>query len=387
MTEFNLPDFLQNKSVDDWYAKITEIMPEDIDLSEGSHGYNMTIPAALVAAELCEFVLPEVIRLIFPEWSYGEFLDGHAKIRGITRRSATAAYGELLITGTPDTVIPAGSLFATASIDENPSIDYETLENAVIQKNGSVSVPIQCKQAGLIGNTTANTIILVGNRITGITAVTNPEAITGGTEEETDESMTTRITEYDKSQGESYTGSIADYKRWALSVPGVGEATVIPAQDDTGLVTIVITDSNGDPATDQLCQSVYNYIMRPDDTGARLAPVNAYLSVEGPTTIAIGVMATVELEDDATIESVRAAFLNQLALYMPVAMDEKEIKLTEVGVALSDTEGVNDFVLSSLKIGIKNGETVTYGAANIPVTQNELPTVAMKDLVLTEGNV
>lgn len=75
---------------------------------------------------MCEFVLPEVIKLIFPEWSYGTFLDEHAKGRGITRRAATAAIGKITITGTAGAVIPAGSLFSTASVNGEPSVDFKT---------------------------------------------------------------------------------------------------------------------------------------------------------------------------------------------------------------------------------------------------------------------
>lgn len=45
-------------------------------------------------------------------------------------------------------------------------------------------------------------------------------------------------------------------------------------------------------------------------------------------TLAIGVQATVELEDDATIESVKADFLAQIVLYLPVALSEGEVKYT-----------------------------------------------------------
>lgn len=387
MSEFTTPSFLQNRSVDDWYEKIEEILPDNIDLSEGSHAYNMTRPIALVAAEICEFILPDVLMLALPEWSYGEFLDGHAKGRGITRRAATAATGELTITGEPKTVIPAGSLFTTAAIDEEPSIDYETLEEAIIPESGSVTVAIQCRRTGTVGNTSANTIMLVGNKITGIASVTNPESVAGGAEGEDDDSLKARIDDYDKSQGESYTGSVADYKRWAMSVPGVGNATVIPAKDDTGLVTIIITDANGAPATESLCKAVYNHIMAPEDEGSRLANVNAFLSVVAPSTTAIGVKATVELEVDATLESVRTAFLAQLALYLPTALEQGEVKLSRVGAALSGTKGINDLDSASLQIGVKLGETITYGTSNIPITTNQLPTVVEADLILTEGTV
>lgn len=385
MATFETPDFLKDRSTDAYFQQMRSILPDDIDLSEGGHAWNFTRPTALVAAEISEFILPEVIKLIFPEWSYGEFLDAHAKCRGMTRKPATAATGEITITGEADTVIPAGTMFSTASINGAESVDYRTTEAAKIPESGSIKVRVMCTKTGTVGNTTVNTVVLVASRNTGITAVTNESEITGGTESETDASMQDRIVEYDRSQGESYTGSVQDYKRWATSVAGVGDATIIPANDDTGLVTIIVTDSNGQPATEELLTAVYNYIMRPDDPGVRLAPVNANLSVVAPATIAICIQATVELEDDATIESVRADFLARLAAYLPVAIDEGEVKYSGVYAALTATEGVNDH--SGLQIGIYSGDSVVYGTSNIPITESQLPTVAADDLTLTAGTV
>lgn len=382
MSEFKTPNFLLNRSTNEIHAKMKSVMPADIDMSEGGHAWNTTRPTALIAAELCEFILPEVIKLIFPEWSYGEFLDHHAGDRRMSRKPAAAASGQITITGKPN-VIPAGSLFSTAAVNGAPSIAYETLEEAEIPESGSVTVDIQCTQTGTIGNTPANTIVLVSNDISGITAVTNKEAVTGGTEIEDDASLIERIMEYDWSLGDNFVGSEADYKRWATSVAGVGGATIIPAQDTSGLVTIILLDANGDPATELLCNEVYNYIMRPDNPSDRPAPINALLSVIPPTPLEICIRATVELTESATIESVKEAFKTRLDLYLPTAMDEGEIKYTRVAAALAATEGANDF--SDLQIGLK-GDGI-FGASNITITAKQLPTISVDDLSLTSGTV
>lgn len=386
MAEFTTPAFLQNVSTDDWFKLIESILPEDIDLSAGNHAWNFTRPTALVAAEICEFILPEVLKLCLPEYSYGSFLNGHASSRGIVRRNAMAANGKIVITGAADSVIPAGSLFSTASVNDEPSVDYETMDEVTIPAEGTVTVEVQCTQAGTVGNTAANTVVMVASKLTGVTAVTNPEAITGGTEEEDDASLIIRILEYDQSQGDSYTGCPADYKRWATSVPGVGEATIISAQDDSGLVRIILTDANGAPATESLCESVYNYIMRPDAPGERRAPVNAYLKVVPPATMSISIKATVELDAGASIESVRDAFASQLAVYLPVALDEGEIKYTRIAAALAATDGAYDF--NDLEIGVKAEDgSIEYSTSNILISDIQLPEIAEEDLILTEGLV
>lgn len=385
MSEFTTPSFLLNRSTNDNHAKMKAILPADLDMSEGGHAWNMTRPTALIAAEICQSILPEVIKLIFPQWSYGKFLDYHANDRGMKRRAATAAVGKLTITGAEGTVIPAGSLFSTASINGAAPVDYETLEEATIPATETVTVDVQCTQTGTIGNTGANTIVLVTSRLTSLKSVINNEPLTGGTAEENDEDLIQRIEAYDRSQGDNFVGSVADYKRWATSIDGVGSATIISAQDTSGLVTIVITDTNGDPATEKLCMTVYNYIMRPDNPEERLAPVNAFLKVVPPSTLNVSVLATVELSVDATIESVKQNFMDQLVLYLPVAMDEGEIKYTRVAAALAATEGANDF--SGLQIGISTNGEASFGTANIPITNTQLPTISIEDLILTAGTV
>lgn len=389
MAEFETPSFLQNRSTDEIYEKIKSILPKDIDLSAGGHGWNMTRPIALIGAEICEFVLPEVVKLILPEWSYGEFLVGHAKGRGIYPREATAATGEITITGKVESTIPAGSLFSVPSVNGEPSIDYATIADAVIPKieegdTNSVTVGVVCTQKGTIGNTGPNTIVLASSKLTGITSVTNENAIEGGQERESDAELLEKIEEYDKTQGYSFVGNESDYKRWAQEA-GAGSVSVISAEDESGLVTLIITDPDGNLPDDILKDKVYDHIMSPNDREARLAPVGAILSVVAPSTCAISIKATIELEPAATIESVKAKFAPQIALYLAEALDEGEIKYSQIWAVLAGISGVADF--KDLQIGEISNGVATYGTSNIPLTDRQLPTVSADNLILTEGTV
>ena len=384
--EFVIPDFLLNNSTNEVHGRMKAILPEDIDMSDANHAWNMTRPSAIEIARLCEFVLPEVIKLIFPYSSYGTYLDDHGEVRRIERKEATTAVGKITVTGAAGSLIPAGSQFSTASINDKPAMLYATQEDAEIPESGEITIPIRCTEPGIEGNTPKNTIIFAASRITGITGVSNPEAITGGTEIESDAALIERITEHDRNNAESHVGNPADYRRWAMSVDGVGAAIVLDAQDDSGLVTIILVDSNGAPATQELCESVYNYIMKPDDRYNRLAPTNAFLSVIPPETLAISVKATVELDYEAALESVQANFMAQLALYILEAVVDTEVKLSRVGAILSSIDGVNDY--TDLQIGRREEDgTVTYGGKNIPITSRHVPVIEAENLILSIGNV
>lgn len=383
-TSYEIPYFLQNKSVDDIHQIMRLNMPDDIDISEGSLSWDLTRTTAIVASMMCQYVLNEAIQLTFPEWSYGIYLDELAKGRGITRRAATRATGTVTIDGAEGTVIPKDSAFSTASVDGDPSISYKTKEEAKIPAEGTIDIDVYCTQFGTVGNTAANTVIFNDGRISGITAVINKEAITGGTEQERDEGLSVRIMEYDATQGQSFVGNPGDYKRWAKSVGGVGECIVQEATDNTGMVTLYVIDANGEPANEEIQTAVYNYIMHPDNPATRLAPVNALLTVTAPTVLYIGISATVELLEGYTLDGVKTALLAALKAYMATASEENEIKYSKIGSLLSATDGVNDY--NNLKIGVLSDGFIAWDVVNIPLTHTQLAVVA-NDLQLTQGTV
>lgn len=372
-----LPEFLQNKSTDEIHTQMLDFMPSDIDKSQGQHPYNYTRPTAMIASELCQQTLPEIIKLIFPMYAYGEWLDYHAQMRGISRRPATASFGSLRLTVTKNANIPVGSQFSTASVDGQPSVVFETMQGKFNLPEGEAEVPVKCMQTGTVGNVIAGTVIFKLSQLSGVTAVTNPEAITGGTEEEDDDSLRARIISLDQSQSVSYVGSVADYKRWSLEVPGVGGVTVIPAQDDSGLVTLVITDSNGDPANEEICQNVYDYIMSPADPELRLTAPNVKLSVIPPTITELSISATVEVGTGSSLEAIKSTFIQEVQVYLDTARSDGEVRYTQIGKILAGVPGVYDY----------DALTLNSGATNISITNTQLPQVTNDSVLLTQGVV
>jgi len=379
--EFILPDFLKNKSIEEIHKKMLALLPENIDKSQGQHVYNLTRPTALVAAELYQQTIPNILRLIFPMWAYGEWLDYHAQLRGITRRSQTAASGSIIVMGTPPFSIAEGTEFATAANNNQPAVFYRATKNISVTETESdsqfvsIKIPVECTQTGTIGNTVEHTIIFLSVRQDNIKSVDNISPITGGTEIESDESLRKRVLEYDSLKSISYVGSVSDYKRWSKEVDGVGEATVIPAQDDSGLVTIVITDSNGEPANEKLCESVYNHIMSPDQPELRFVSPNVKLKVTPPEYISLTISAIIEPDSEFNLNQIKTNFLTALRNYLVVCRSDREIRITQVGKILAEVSGVYDY-----KELLLNGET-----KNIPISLVQLPGISDKDISLTLG--
>lgn len=367
-----IPEFLQNYEEEDIQEEMLALIPDTYDKSEGQHYYNFTRPTAHIVSQLRGYDIPEAIKLIWPRFSTGEYLDLHAELRNMPRKEAQYATGKIQFTGVAGTIIPAGYIVSTEAKNNISSKDYVTTEECVIGEDGLITVAARASTAGADGNTAANTVIVNTSSFDDITGITNPAAFIGGVNEEDDETLYLRIRDYDQTQGDSHIGNPADYKRWAESLPGTGAARVMRATDNSGLVTIILTDGNGDPATESLCKSVYDYIMSPDDEYARLAPIGASLVVIPPTTTTITIRANVELTA-GTIQSVTAAFTTKLKEYFKDAIENREILYHRVCNVLGDIEGVYDF--SNL--------TINDGTDNIPLADGEYPNIDTSNITLT----
>lgn len=370
IVEFTLPEFLEGQDADRIHAGMLKQVPDEFDKSEGGFVWDMTYPTAIEKAQIAQYLIPEALRAMFPMWAQGQMLDMHAANRGMERKAAQTAHVQVVFTGTEGAKAPRGTVVSTLPASDEQSIAFTTLEDCTIS-DGEARVEAEALTAGLTGNVAAGSICRLDAPVSGITSVNNPQAAQGGVDEESDELLRQRIVEFDAVQGRNFVGSIADYRRWALEVGGVGGAKVLQATDDSGIVTIIITDATGGSASDELCQAVSDHIMRPDSPQNRLAPINASVNVTTPQPLTIAVSAQVTL-DGVELDAVRQALVDSLGEYF-ADIDDGVVRLTRVGALLSAVEGVVDY--ASLKL---NG-----AAQNIALTDMQLPMTGLDDVTLT----
>lgn len=340
---FELPEFLQDCGADPIHARMLDELPDDIDKTEGGFPWDFTRPTALIAAELLEFYIPEAIKLMFPQWSSGSFLDYLAAGSQTKRKASTYAEAELTLTGEPGTIVPAGTVFATEAKNDQPSIEFAAVENCILDEEGNGTVLVRALLDGKQSNVNAGTIVLMSEPVEGIRTVTNKEKATGGTEEESDDDLRERIMEADASEETSYIGNNADYKRWAKAVDGIGDAIVIPEWNGPETVKIVCLDQNGEGANKTLLDAVYNYIMAPDNPADRLAPPNTILTVAAPDLVNISYSFTVTVADGFELSTVVSGFKKQLESYYKTVANDGAVKYIKVHALLTETPGVEDF--------------------------------------------
>lgn len=377
--ELELPDFLNNSSEKEIHEKMLSNLPEDIDKSEGGFPWDFTRPTAIEIAELKEYVLVEVLRSLSPvtcEESY--LLDYHADGRGLVRRESVNATGYVTVTAKAGLVIPLGYGFSTEADDEGNTIDFVTTEEVTVDSLGNAKIPIEAAEGGSASNVGVNAIVLhtgdeTGELLDEIISVTNEEAVTGGLDEEDDDTLRERIVEYDRSHDISYVGNVADYKRWALSVPGVGAVTVIPAKDDSGIIKIILMDQNGVPASKQIQDAVYDYIMRPDSESDRLAPPNAVLEITAPETVVVNISAVVYLRE-AEIGDVQNDLKAALQSYLlNVSSNDSAVRISAINSILGAVSGIYDY--DSVQI---NGVS-----KNVDLESGQMPVLGT--VTITEG--
>lgn len=376
MSEFIMPDWLKGQDAETIHQRMMARLPPDIDNTEGGFPWDFTKPTALEKAELLQFHLVETIKIMFPEWSYGEYLDLHAKRVGLTRRAAGYAYAKVEVEGIPGTIIPAGFAFAVPSVNSQPAIEFRTEEAVEIAEDGKATVGVLAVLPGTGGNVPADAIVLMVSPMRGITAIKNPEKASGGTEEESDDSLRARIMEIEQGLDTGFVGCDADYIRWSKEVPGVGTSFVIANWNPEvkNSVKLVVLDANGESANDHILELVYNHIMSPEDRLSRKAPIGAILTVVAPVMKEIAYSLSATLEDGYDATTVADSIAAAIQQYYIRAKTEGLVQYIHIHAIITQAPGIYDFTNLTMNGGIEN----------IAIALDQYPVTASIDLGISE---
>ena len=131
----------------------------------------------------------------FPQTARGVYLDYHAQMRGIARTAATKAVGTLRfsVERAPSTALRIAA--GTVCMTEGETRFQTTAEAVLAAGELSVDAPAEALEPGRSGNAAAGTIVILTACPVGITGCTNPAPFTGGSDQEDDASLRSRILE------------------------------------------------------------------------------------------------------------------------------------------------------------------------------------------------
>ena len=136
-----------------------------------------------------------VLRQAMIPTAAGEYLDNHAALRGIVRKTASKAVGALTFylaepqeTAVP---IPVGTV---CSMKDKPFVQFITTQEGLLAAGETaVTVSAEATRAGADGNAPAATVTVMVNPPSEIFGVTNAAAFQGGYDAESDTALRQRI--------------------------------------------------------------------------------------------------------------------------------------------------------------------------------------------------
>lgn len=373
--EFISPDFVNNSDPETIQERMMNNLPADISDMPGDFPYDFTMPSAIEISQLIQHQIVRTLMLMFPMWAWGEWLDLHGVSAKVTRKLASRATGYVTVQASEGTVIPEGFVFCTEGTSDTESIEFASTEEVEVGSTGEADVPVAAVIPGTAYNVTRGTVVMQKQINQNITSVTNEEPITGGTDEEDDETYRERILEKLRASEVSFVGCDADYVRWAKEVQGVGSAVVEAEWKGPGTVKVVVAGADGSAVSKDVLEAVEDYIVSPEDRSQRLCPIGATVTIATVTATTVKYSAVIEIEEGYTLDGIKEAYAESLKEYYTSAKDDEEIRYTVVAALLSNTPGVVDFT----------GFKLASGTQNIDVDVDDYPVTDTDDLDFTDA--
>ena len=325
-----------------------------ISAQEGSYADATLGAAAYQLSELYKS-LPAVTSMLFVDETSGPYIDmvGDAYF-GLTRRPGTRAQCTVTLTGSPGTVIPAGTVFLTSS-----GLRFSLTEEVVLPAAGTAAGVLEAAEEGTAYNIAAHTLVSMFVNLPGLSAYDNGAAA-GGTDTESDAALLQRIQERRQKPVNGANGW--QYRAWAMEVPGVGNAKIVELKAGPGTVGVTVVDSTGAPGTEDLTEAVK------DALDAR-RPVGATVAVQAPQQVEIAVSAKVILSAATTAQAVEEELARRLASYLSGLVEEKYGKIYYSPEEDLPYAVVYNRILALLLTidGVENASNLSVGGGSVDV--------------------
>ena len=181
-----------------------------------------------------------IARQVLPDTADPEYLERHAALRGISRKPAIAASGELVVQGTPGAVLPAGETVRHVAT----GLTFLTTAQAILGADGRAVATVAAAKAGVTPVFTGEPVLFV-QAPEGILSQAGL-TLSGGVAAETDAALLARLLDY--MQHPPGGGNVYDYRRWALTVAGISRAWTFPNRRGLGTVDVAVLGPDGPAA-------------------------------------------------------------------------------------------------------------------------------------------
>ena len=279
----------------------------------------------------------------FPQTAVGQYLDYHAETRALTRLPAAKAAGVLRFS-TPsaavtDYEIEQGSVAMTSG-----GVRFETTKKAVLLKGETyVDIPASAVEAGAIH--------LMSVYPVGITQCTNPEAFSGGSDEESDEKLRERVLESYKRLPNG--ANAAFYEQEAMSFPNVAAAKAVGRARGIGTVDVYVSTHAGAP-DEKLLGEIEAVLQKKRE-------IAVDVEVKAPTEKTVNMSAELTAEQGWTMQEITDAATAALQAYFTGERLGEAVYTAKLASILYGVEGVKNCHL------LTPDEDVSVSATELPV--------------------
>lgn len=309
-----------------------------------------------------------------PFTATGEYLEGWAALKGVTRKSAMSATGQVSFPAAAGASVPVGTV-----VNRSDGVSYATTAPANANA-GTLTVPVQASKGGAGGNALVGTAMSL---FAGISGVSNSGvatgAIAGGADIETDAQLRSRmlLAYATPAQG----GSITDYSNWALAVAGVTRAWVKPGAKGPGTVQILFmmdgvrSQQFGFP---QGTDGVSTFETRDTEAaGDQLAVANAIFATQPVTALVyaaapVGNLLTIYVDGLAGTDAMtRAAIaVSVRSTLVAIGLPGASVPVSAIEAAIAAVPGTAGFVIQH--INASEGVADHGGTGNISASPSAL---------------
>lgn len=273
-------------------------------------------------------------RQLFATTACGEYLDLHAAQRGLSRKSALTASGQVIFYPEaeehPDILIPAGTEVCTYTDMRRFTTDSAVLLAANAQ---SVSAQVSAVGAGAAYNAQPDTVTVIVTPVAGVGGVTNAAAFSGGADRESDDALRQRVID-------SYVNIVsganaAYYRSLAMSVPGVYSASVVGRARGAGTVDVYIS---GQGTT--VPAGVKAQVQSLMDEGREL---NVDVQVRDPQAVSVPLHIRIAAAPGYAFDTVSAEVSAAVTAYINALGIGADVRLSKVGEVIYHIKGVESY--------------------------------------------
>ncbi len=339
------------KTADEIYQELLASFGERTGL-EPREGCDLSARLYAVAAQVCALYIQAdwVVRQAFPQSAEGEYLDAHARLRGLERKQPVAARGTVRFTageaaGTPRS-IPKGTVCMTAGL-----VRFETEEEGALEAGAlTADVPVRALEAGAAGNISAGAIVSMAVAPMGIAACANPQPFAGGADGEKDEALRERV--MDTFRRLPNGANAAFYEQEALSFDQVAAAAVVSRPRGVGSVDIVPATLAGVP-DEALLDTLQDYFEERRE-------IAVDLEVRAPETVTVNIQVQVEPEEGRNKEEVLDRVEAAVRGWFTGTLLGQDVLRARLGHLIYSCDGVANYVIAA-------------PAADVPVEKDQLP--------------